>query len=334
MNSLQPKVLALAVACLGTAQAEVAYTPPVGAEVLTIDGGTPAAPVTTPLALTLTDRPAASGRLRGAITAVSGSTLTVSGAGWTASALADPAYPYDVLLVTGSGAGARLAVTANTADTLTVTGRDLATLGVAVSDQYQLVPVDTLDSFFGSDTFLGGTDATAADIVALGEQGRARYYYNTTNSRWQLVGGDATNRGATRLPPNGMIAVVRKAAAFNLTLLGAVPITRTNIPVANVGNTYTHTGFPTAVSLGNLALQDQLTGWVSHTDTAQADLLAVATGASWVNYFHNGTNWQRTPGSSASRDAVVIPAGTPIRIIKRNGTTGSTPLILSLPYSL
>ena len=334
MNSPSPIVLALAIACVGAAHAEVAYTPPVGAEVLTIDGGSATAPVTTPLALTLTDRPAASGQLRGALTAVTGNTLGVLGAGWTATALAQSEFPYDVLIVTGPGAGARLLVTANSADTLTVAGRDLASLGVSLGDEYQLLPVDTLDSLFGPDTFLGGTSAAEADVISLGEQGRQSYYYNTTNGRWQLTSGATDDQGATRLPPNGMIAVVRKAGSFTFTLVGAVPITRTNIPVANAGSTYTHTGFPTSISLSALALQTQLSGWVSHPQAAQADLLAVAAGASWVTYFHNGTQWQRTPGSATDRGSVIIPAGTPIRIIKRNDTAGSTPLILALPYTL
>ncbi|WP_221031687.1 hypothetical protein [Actomonas aquatica] len=334
MNLPYSKFLAMAVAGALTATAEVAYTPPLGVEVLTIDGGTSAAPVTTPLALTLVDRPVAAGLQRGAITTVGATTLTVSGAGWTADALAVPAFPYDVLIIDGAGAGARLQVTANTADTLTVAGRDLATLGVSDGDHFQLLPVDTLDSLFGSDTFLGGESPEAADVIALGEQTRLSYYYNTTAGQWQLTTGATDDAGATRLPPNGMIAVVRKADAFTLTLAGAAPVTATNIPVADLGTTFTHTGFPLDVTLDGLALQTHLAGWASNSDVDQADLLAVATGASWVNYYHDGSQWVRAPGATTNRGAVVIPAGTPIRIIKRSGVTGSTPLVLPLPYSL
>ncbi len=316
------------------ARGEVAYTPPIGVEVITIDGGTASAPVTTPLALTLSDRPAASGQTSGTIAAVDGSTLTVSGAGWTDSALAQPEFPYDMLLVSGSGSGARLAVTANTADTVTVTGRDLAALGVSAGDAYQLLPVDTLDTLFGSDTFQGGEDPASADVIAIGEQARVSYFYSTANSQWQSTDGSTTNAGNTRLPPNGMIAVVRKSGSFAMTLVGAVPVTPTNTPVANTGNTYTHTGFPVTISLGDLALQDHLAGWVADTNLLAVDFLQVAAGASWVTYFHNGTHWQRTPGDTTNRDNVVIQAGTPIRIIRQSGAAGDTPLVLPLPYTL
>ncbi|GAB5561236.1 MAG: hypothetical protein SynsKO_28830 [Synoicihabitans sp.] len=332
---LKPSHLfALASAGIAAAQTDVDYTPPLGAETFTVSAGTTAGPVTSPFAFTLADRPATSGRLAGAISSVDGNVITVTGAGWTDSALAHSEFPYDLVLASGNGQGARLWVTANTADTVTVSGRDLTTLGVAAGDEFRLSPVDTLASLFGSEMFQGGTSAAEADVIGIGAQGRQLYYYNTTNSQWQQTDDADGDKGGTRIPPSGMIAVVRKSDAFAFTLTGAVPTTRTNVALTNLGTTYTHPGFPVATTLGDLALQNGVSDWASGTDVDQADILSIASGAGWIAYFHNGTNWQRTPGADSNRDTVAIPAGTPIRITKRSGASGTTPLLLPLPYTL
>jgi hypothetical protein len=334
MKPLGFTVLALLMTGASVTNAEVVYSLPVGGEILTIDGGSKAAPVTSPFALTLVDRASASGNTLGLLSTVTANSVHVASAGWTAAALAHPDYPYDLQILSGAGTGARIAVIANTTDTIQVSGRDLVALGVVVGDLFQLVPVDTLDSLFGPDTFKGGSTPAEADIINLGESDRVSYFYDTTNGQWRRTDGITTNRGNTRIPPNGMVAVSRKAGAFTLALIGAVPIAQTNVPVSDQGATFTHTGFPTNISLGALAIQSRLSGWISHVEAAQADVLSVAVGASWVSYFHNGSNWQRAPGGAASRDAIIIPAGTPIRILRRGLANGSSALVLPLPYTL
>lgn len=308
-----------------------------GGVAIKIAAGTSTAPVTTSFALALADRPAAAGITRGRIAAINGSILTMTNAGWTASALAQADYPYDLHILSGSGEGARLAITANTTDTVTITGRDPAGLGVVggtSGDLFELVPVDTLDSLFGPDTFLGGDSAASADIVTLGSTSRDAYYFNTTLGHWTDVAGSNANLDATRLSPDGMVAVTRKGAEMVLRITGGVPVSRTNILIADQGSTYLHTGFPTTVTLGNLGLQSLLSGWRSNAAVAQADLLGVASGPGWVFYFHNGTNWQRASGSTSARDTLAIPAGTPIRIVRRGSTAGFTALLRARPFSL
>ena len=317
-----------------TAAAEVTYTLPVGGELLTIEAGSPAGPVTSPFAITLVDRAAATGSTMGVVATVTAHSAQVVGAGWVDSALAHPDYPYDLQIISGNGAGARLPVIGNTPDTVQLGGRDLIALGVRLGDHFQLVPVDTLDSLFGSDTFKGAATPAEADIVNLGESDQVSYFYDTGNGQWRRTDGSTNDQGNTRIPPNGMVAVSRKAGAFTIALIGAVPIAQTNVPISDQGATFTHTGFPTDISLGALALQSRLSGWKSNVAAAQADVLSVAVGASWVSYFHNGSTWQRTPGGAASRNAIVIPAGTPIRILRRGLASGSSALVLPLPYTL
>jgi hypothetical protein len=131
-----------------------------------------------------------------------------------------------------------------------------------------------------------------------------------------------------------MISVTRKSSAMTLTLVGRVPDVRFSVVVPNSGSTYTHTGFPTDVSLGTLSLQTALPGWVSAPAAANADTLWVNSGAIWLTYFYNGSYWQRTTGPATNHNSVIVNAGTPILIFKSGTATGSSTFIRNVPYSL
>jgi hypothetical protein len=259
----------------------------------------------------------------------------VTGAGWTDSALATAAFPYAFRITSGTAIGSTFTITANTTDTLTTTGVDFTTLGLvtgASGDSFRLIPVDTLNTLFGSTTLLGGTSSTDADIVTLSSTSQSSYYYNSTLGRWVRTIGPTTDRGNTIIAVDSAVTVTRKSSAMTLRFTGRVPDVRFSLVVANAGNTYTHTGFPTDVTLGVLSLQTALSGWVSSASTA--DILWVDIGGGSAAYFHNGSNWQRTIGPATNRDSVNILAGTPIIIFKRGTASGSSLLIRNLPYSL
>src|SRR6185503_9817824 len=133
-------------------------------------------------------------------------------------------------------------------------------------------------------------------------------YYHSTLSRWVRTTGPTTDRGNIPLPLDGAVVVTRKASAMILTFIGRVPDVRFRTSIHNAGPTYLHTGFPTDVTLGALAMQTALPGWISAAVADNADTLSVSTGADWLNYFHNGTFWQRTTGPATNRDGIVILA--------------------------
>lgn len=316
---------------------ETAYSPPVGGITYTINSGTVGVPVTSAFTLPILDVPAASGATVGRISAVTSTTITVTGADWTAGALAMVQYPYAIRITSGAAAGYTFAITANTTDSLTVSGGDPVALGVIAGgsgDSFRLLPIDTLNTLFGSSTFMGGANATDADIVILSSGSQVSYYYNTTLSRWVRTTGPTTDRGNIPIPLDSMISVTRKSSALTLRFMGPVPAERFCVVVTNSGSTYTHTGFPTDVSLGSLSLQTALPGWVSSATAANADTISVVSGASLTTYFHNGSNWLRTTGPATIRDSISIPAGTPIMIFKRGVAAGSALFIRNLPYTL
>lgn len=317
--------------------ADTSYSPPVGGIAYTIAGGTVSVPTTTAFAIPLLDVPAASGAAVGRIAAMTATTLTVTGANWVAGALATAQFPYAVRMTSGAAAGYTFSITGNTTDTLTVSGGDPTQLGVVVGgsgDSFRLLPIDTLNTLFGSNTFLGGTSPAVSDIVILSSTLQLAYYYNSTLSRWVRTTGPTTDRGNIPIPLDSMISVIRKSSALTLSFFGPVPRERFAQVVPNAGSTYTHTGFPTDVTLGSLSLQTALPGWVSSSAAANADLLSVSGGAGFTRYFYNGTNWQRTTGPTTNRDTITISAGTPIQIFKRGSAAGSALFVRTLPYTL
>lgn len=314
--------------------ADVRLSDPVGQMSVVIIGGTLSAPVTTSFSLMLSESPTVPAAQ---ITSVATSTLGVGAVNWTTGAFAMPAYPYELKILTGAAAGVRLPVVGNTTDTVTVAGRDLTQLGIAAGtngDRLQLIPVPTLDSIFGPDTFLGGSSPANSDIIILGNYAQFSYYFNTDLNRWLRTTGPTTDRGGTPIFSGSAISVTRKAETLVLRFFGTLGTTRWVHQVPNSGSTYTHTGFPTDVALGELSMQTRLPGWISASSADLADILGVSGGAGWLLYFHNGTHWQRTTGPATNRDSIVIPAGTPIQIYKRGIAGGVMDFTRELPFAL
>ncbi len=331
------KFLAFALPLFCTASvfaADVAYTKPVGGIAVSVTGGTTVAPITTRFAIPLTDTPAASGITVGQISALTSSTITVSNANWVSGALSATNFPYAVRLTSGAGEGATLTVAANTADTLTVSGRDLTQLGVAAGDKFRLIPIDTLNTLFGSTTFLGGANSDSADVVTLSSTVSLSYYYNNSLNRWVRTTGPTSDRGNTPIPPDSVISVTRKSGQLTLYFTGVVPDSKFNFLVANSGTTYTHTGFPKDVTIGALAVQNNVAGWVGSSTATNSDTLAVNSGGTWLTYFYNGSFWQRTTGPATNRDAIVISAGTPIQFFKRGSAAGFSAFTRAVPYTI
>lgn len=323
-------------AFLAATGAFAASTVPVGGMSVNIVGGSVAGPFTTSFSIPLLDTPGSIGAGVGRITSVTSTTITSTGAGWTSGALASAAAPYACRITSGAAAGVTFTITANTEDTISTTEVDLSTLGLiagASGDSFRLIPVDTLFTLFGSNTLLGATNSTDADIVTLSRVSQLSYYYNTSLNQWVRTTGLTTNRNNIPIPQDTVVSITRKSSGMTLRFPGRVPDVRFKLAVPNAGTLYTHTGFPTDVTLGVLSLQTALPGWVSSASSANADTLTVGVGVTSLTYFHNGTNWQRTSGLTTNRDSISIAAGTPIIIFKRGNASGVTYWTRNLPYS-
>jgi hypothetical protein len=241
-----------------------------------------------------------------------------------------------VRITSGPSAGKLLDITANTATTLTVSGANLTTLGlVAGKDTVELVSMDTLFSLFGSDTLLGGTSVSTADTVQVRNGATwAAFYYDTNLGFWRRTLGPVVNSNNVLIRPSSGVQIIRRGPAFTLTVTGRVPWTTFRTPILNASGTVIHSGFPTDTTLGALALQTRLTGWRSAATSAEADVVTLFNGTSWIGYFHNGSHWQPVSGAATNSNAVAIPAGALLTIQRPGATAGTTDLVRLLPYSL
>ena len=311
-------------------------TVPVGYLKNTLAPGTPALPATTVFGVPLDDpAPPPAGIRAGRIESFTANTLVNASGGWSAN-LAAPTAPWFVRLTSGPSAGKLLDITSNTATTLTVSGADLTTLGLtAGTDTFELLPVDTLSTLFGSSTLLGGVSASAADNVQV-RSGTSWlvYFYDTNLGFWRRTIGPATNSNNVLIRPTAGVQIVRRAPAVTLTFTGRVPATAFRVAVNNASSTVIHAGFPTDTTLGSLAIQTLLPGWRSAATAAAADTVSLFNGTAWIGYFHNGSFWQPTTGPAANSDALAIPAGGLLTIQRPGTATGATDLVRAAPYSL
>ena len=347
MKKLLPLLAALPLALSHAALAQNATTTPVGAMTYTIPAGSLVAPklssVSTPLFSQLPAEFVGTGT--GKISGVTSNTITCSGGNWTTGSLAQAATPYLVRIKTGAAVGYVFQVSANTADTLTLLtdGVDLTTLGVVTSglsqDAFEIHPGDTLLSFFGTGTsdggngtVMGGTSAANADLVTI-HNGSAwkTYYYNLAKGQWQE--GNFNRNNVLLLPRMGITYQRRAVTPMTFTITGVVPDTDMKVRVNNGGASYISLSFPTDVTLGSSGLQN-MPGFAKNTgNLATADKIQVWNGSSWKSYNYNAANSQWREGNF-NRNSVIVPAGTPVQVVKGSAATGSQLWTLTMPYSL
>jgi hypothetical protein len=271
------------------------------------------------------------------VSAVGVSHLDSEGATWVAGAFSSASSPYVVRFTTGAGAGRIFLVssTANTASRLYLEtdGLDLTSLGIAAGAGFEVLPADTLATFFGSNTpgdtlvVQGGADTRSADLVQLwiGSGWRA-YYFNTLWNRWAQDSDSevAPSRNHVLLRPDRGLMITRRGdTPLVLAVVGRVlGVPHRAVQLGAEGaRSLMATMQAGDVTLGGLGLQrsDRAVGWRSSSDPAQADILSVWSGATWLNFFHNDAAgyWQRVGDASENRDGFVIRAGVPVFVQRR-----------------
>lgn len=330
--------------------AQIATSRPVGYLVQTIPAGQTRS-FSIPLDPDLSTQAGSVGRL----TAVGADYVENSAAAWTPGAFSSADTPYFMRLTSGSHAGRtfRITTTANTATRLNLDNDslDLTTLsldvGIATGTAFEIIPGDTLASFFGTtaggDTLVvqGAGDPLAADLVQVwGGAAWLNFYYNTTWQRWARDSDtitDPTRNNFLLRSDRGLMLTRRGATPLTLAVVGRVLATPQRAVHARTENalTFLATMQTGDVTLGALALQnsDRAAGWRSSSDPTQADILLVWSGATWFSFFHNSVagHWQRVGDPTPDRDGFVIAAGTPVFVQRRASGSTATDKTISFP---
>jgi len=287
-------------------------------------------------------------------TGVGVSHVDSEGASWVAGAFSSVGSPYAVRFTTGGAAGRIFLVsaTANTASRiyLETDGLDLTSLGIAVGSGFELLPADTLATFFGSNApgdalvVQGGADARSADLVQVwaGANWRA-YYFNTLWNRWALDSDTVVDPGRNNVllrPDRGLMITRRGDTPLVLAVVGRVlSVPHRAVQLGAEGaRSLMATMQPGDVTLGGLGLQrsDRAAGWRSSSDPAQADIVSVWSGATWLNFFHNDSvgYWQRVGDASENRDGFLIRAGVPVFVQRRASAPAAVDRTIVFPAAL
>lgn len=336
MHSRLASTLLLAALGATTALAQEGHTRPVGYLVQTIPAGQTRS-FSIPFDSDVSSLPGTVGR----VTAVGSTYIENANANWTPGAFTTPEAPYFVRITSGAQAGRlfRIITPANTATRLNLDddGLGLVSLGLATGDngtQFELLPGDTLASFFGTTTptntlvTKGAGTANDADLVQVWSGASwLNFYYNTTWQRWARdvdVQASPTRNHYLLRPDRGLMIIRRDTTPLEISVLGRVLNTPQRAFHARAGSTLTFlaTMQPFDTTLGALALQTAAhsTAWRGDADPANADIIQVWGGASWLRFYFNSAtgHWQRV-GDPVNRDTFVIRAGVPV-LVQRLGT--------------
>lgn len=334
--------------CAACGLAQVGASRPVGYLTQTIPAGQSRS-FSIPFDADASSLPGTSGKL----TAVGTNYIENSAANWTPGAFSGTADPYFVRFTSGTESGRTFRITtpANTATRLYLAddGVGLATLSLATGDNgtaFEIIPGDTLASFFGTTTPTntlvpqGAADPLQADIIQVwGGAAWLNFYYNTAWQRWARdvdVQTSPSRNDFLLRSDRGIMITRRGSTPLDLVVIGRVLNTPQRAFHTRTENAFTFlaTMQTTDITLGTLALQSatRTLNWQGNSDPTLADQLVVWSGASWFSfYFDNGTgHWYRV-GDPVIRDTYVIKAGTPVFVQRRTAGLSASDKTINFP---
>lgn len=279
--------------------------------------------------------------------------LTVSGtpwSGWSASG----SVPYYFRITEGQQAGRTLRILANTPNALLAditdgtpqsTALNLAGFALRPGDGISIFSGYTLATLLGDGSAQnslrvgGGSTSTTADTINLYNPAARRwvpYYYNTLRGKWERPSALASCN-STPIPPGSAILITRRAnrAPSSFVIVGEVQALppRLKSKGGSGSTVYTSPFSPIDIPLGAFVAS----GWKKNDKAAQADAIGLwnPNTLAWESYFQRASDsqWRRSTGGTTSQNAVIIPAGAAISVLKRTAASGaaSFPLI-TLPY--
>jgi hypothetical protein len=324
---------------------------PFGYVKMSIAPGTGTGKKTTLISIPLLEEASITGKSTGAITGLTATTITSSGAGWSPGELSVAATPHLLEITSGNAQGrmfllSTLAAGANTSDTVTIDPVEVTRFGdlrgveIEVGDSFRIRPVDTLQSFFGtpqSTRIQGGTAAANADTITIVEDGASGTYFYKTDAnppRWTRVVFGNPNASNTRIPPHAGVQYARlPATPLEFIVTGKVPDGKRKVAVKNSGTTILAPYWPVSQTLADLAIQN-IQNWGKGASASLADTLVLTSGGASSTFFHDGTNWRRVVFGSPIANTTAVPVGASILLNKKVSSGGFVDYQQTAPYNL
>jgi len=306
-----------------------ATTTPVGFISETVNGGTLASPRLTLLSPTLT-QPIV---FQGTIASISGTTINVNGANWTAGQFngANGSYYVEVFSATKPGALSDITGTGSSS----VTTAENLTAFASAGDFIAIRKHITISDFLGANNTYGllasNSPTTADEVLIYDGSHSVSYFYFTGDAfgdppGWYDSAFTMQADGITIAPHEGVI--IKRKAAGNLTIVstGTVKTGNTLFPVYN-GLNVLGTLSAQGLTLGNSGLYtgSNTTGVTASNSPTTADEVIIYSGTGQTSYFYfTGDAFGDPPGwydsaFTVQADNVVIAPGTAFVVKRKNG---------------
>lgn len=273
----------------------------------------------------------------GALTGVSGSTLTDTNANIQATA----GKTYILELVSGGIAGVVQAVPAANITAKTIqTPDNLGALGAAVGNKYNLRLAPTLEEIFGTASLAGGGNLYAAlssntaDIVWVSNgNGGFNKYFLHTSGQFRLAGTTTATPNIPVIYADALYVEKRSAQSVSkdLVLTGQVKTTGTNSTVS-LGFNALSVVSPAGATLKTAGLES---GMYQALSPSTADNLWVPqVNGSYVKYFRRNGQWRLVSAPTVDLAANVDPVlPSAVLIERRSAVAGTTNVLLQVPAS-
>jgi uncharacterized protein (TIGR02597 family) len=352
--------LAAALAC-GMANAQTAYTTPVGYVTLTIPASADST-VTPPLSR--------APLFQGASTGISGNVVTVAATGAASNAWINGggntnAKTY-LLVRSGALAGLRFPVSANDGTTITVVGGDstLQAQGFVLGDLVSVEPYWTLATLFPAGAGVGASQdiydplayLIVSDQSSTGvNRGAGGFFFYADGTDGNPAGWRDANdaegdlQDTYPIDPSITYTIRTGSVGQTLTVAGQVPdsaISTRVLTAATANDEYLTSPFPVDISLAESNLQTVIAASSDIYDPTEFVLVysdesaGFNKGASAFYFYHNGADgnpagWKDLNDPEGPNVAAkVLKAGRGFTLRKASGTPASTIWKASLPYSL
>ncbi|MBE2212342.1 MAG: TIGR02597 family protein [Opitutaceae bacterium] len=246
----------------------------------------------------------------------------------------DISQPHAVFVTSGVFAGFTFRVLGASAQGITVDGLgfDLAQI-LAPGDTFDVRPLHTFRSLFGDVAarvpFTAAPDAAHADQLLIQRDGTWRAYW-FTGSVWRRAGSTVDAGDDVILPQDGIVVYHRTASAVDVRFLGDAPSTDAVISVPAGAVSTVANPFPVDATIGEFGFET-VSGWQCAAQPDQADQVQVCEGNAWRTYWHNGTTWTHTAGTT---DGANIPAGTAMIVVRKASPAANPFALVTRPYDL
>ena len=302
------------------------------------------------LAVPLLPQPVFSGR----VSAFDANFVEVTGTPFTDGDLSQPDSPFFLKITDGAQAGRMVLITGNTSNRLyvdtsdnsaQVTPLNSSSFSIAVGDPIQVVPGDTLASFFGDNTadnpiiIVGASSPLSADTVGIYNRTTSRhdiFYFSTSLGHWRTT-SSTVNRNNTILFPESSFILTRRAGrpALTLSISGEVPSVSPLTKISGSNQVvYSSSRFPIPLALSELSLQN----WTKSNSPLSADTLGVynPTLSKFEVYFQRlDSTWRKVGDSSTDQSNFIINPESAVVFQKRGSVSGSTSYLSTpLPYPI